>query len=136
MVNWSRTPFRHFKTSVSIKVTPPALVFDYLLRLSSHPSCFPLPPRAHPPTHTQINDFSQLEQIISNLKAEISRVAGVETVERDLIVSATGFKSDAVNLDIQAHLRVTEEDEGGSRIKTAVVSAIARSIAADSASLK
>ena len=84
----------------------------------------------------KINDFSQLEQIIANLKAGISRVPGVETAERDLIVSATGFKSDAVVLDIQAHLRVTEEDEGGSRTKTAVVSAIARSIAADSASLK
>ena len=45
----------------------------------------------------------------------------------DLIVSATGFKSDSVNLDIEAHLRCSTDRKEG-ELRTLVVGSIAKAI--------
>ncbi len=44
-----------------------------------------------------------------------------------MIVSATGFKSDSVNLDIEAHLRCSTDRQEG-ELRTQVVGAIAKAI--------
>jgi hypothetical protein len=57
----------------------------------------------------------------------VSQLFGVETGERDLVVSATSFKNDAVTIDIEAHLKTTQAMKEG-ELKTAVIATIAKCI--------
>lgn len=72
--------------------------------------------------------FSKLlGKIIDTIKADLSMLHFVETADRDLVVSATSFKSDAVVIEIDAHLRISEALKEG-ELKTAVISSIAKCI--------
>jgi hypothetical protein len=66
-------------------------------------------------------------QIIDSIKYDVSQLFGVETGERDLVVSATSFKNDAVTIDIEAHLKTTQAMKEG-ELKTAVIATIAKCI--------
>lgn len=57
----------------------------------------------------------------------MSQLFGVETGERDLVVSATSFKNDAVTIDIEAHLKTSQAMKEG-ELKTAVIATIAKCI--------
>ena len=65
--------------------------------------------------------------IIDTIKYDISQLYGVETLERELVVSATSFKNDMVTIDIETHLKISEKVKEG-ELKTAVIAAIAKCI--------
>ena len=96
VVNWSRTPYRLFKSSVAISIT----------------------------------ELSNLPGIINSIRANLAAVKGIETDQRDLLVSASGFKDGKIIVDIEAHfMNEYGDEELLSAMKTEAVEAIARAIA-------
>jgi small-conductance mechanosensitive channel len=90
VINWSRTPYRLFKTTVNLKES----------------------------------NIHLLPEIINNLKLTLSTDEDIETENRDLIVSATGFNSGNIVIEIHARLK-GNNDQKISMIKTKVVDKIA-----------
>ena len=74
----------------------------------------------------EINSFIfYIGLIINTIRSDVSQLSGVETVERDLVVSASSFQKDMVTIDIEAHLQTTNALKEG-ELKTAVIAAIAK----------
>lgn len=94
VINWSRTPYRLFKTVITVKES----------------------------------NISLLPSIIQSIKETLREDDGVESQQRDLIVSATGFNSgSAVVVEINARLKGNNDHEI-SLVKTRVVDKIASSV--------
>ena len=74
-----------------------------------------------------INLYTYTGNIIDTIKYDISQLYGVETNERELVVSATAFKNDMVTIDIETHLKISEKVKEA-ELKTAVIAAIAKCI--------
>jgi len=89
-INWSRTPYRLFKTTVTVS----------------------------------IKDYNVLGDLISSIKTRISELDGGEIMYRDLLVSATGFKANSVDISIEAHLK-TSDSQGAALLTTNVIRAVA-----------
>lgn len=89
IINWSRTPYRLFKTSIVISLA----------------------------------ELNQLPKLVNDIKDHLRSVNGVEVSERDLLVSAGGFKEGKIIIDVEAHLRASTELEA-SKVKTYVVNEI------------
>jgi small-conductance mechanosensitive channel len=68
-----------------------------------------------------LDDLLALPGVISALKDKIASIDGVESKQRSVVVSATGFK-DAKNviIEISCHLAASSEEEAGD-LKTQVV---------------
>lgn len=63
--------------------------------------------------------------LINTIRTDVSQLSGVETLERDLVVSASSFQRDMVTIDIEAHLKTSDALKEG-ELKTAVIAAIAK----------
>ena len=93
IINWSRTPFRLFKTTLVIS----------------------------------IGDLKELPKLVNDINDRIRKVQGVEVSQRDLIVSASGFKESKIMIDIELHISASNEIEA-SKVKTDVVSEISEAL--------
>ena len=81
-------------------------------------------------THFTTNDSNKFVLfsvgfLINTIRKDVSELSGVETLERDLVVSASSFQKDMVTIDIEAHLKTSDALKEG-ELKTAVIAAIAK----------
>ena len=67
IINWSRTPFRLFKTQLNISLA----------------------------------ELQALPKIVSAIQSRLRGLEGIETSERDLLVSASAFKDGKIVIDIE-----------------------------------
>lgn len=86
IVNWSRTPYRLFKTSIAVVVP----------------------------------NLQGLKNLVQKIRDKLLEVSDIENKDRDVIVAATGFKDNKVIIDVDLHLRSTNEARCA-EIKTEVV---------------
>jgi small-conductance mechanosensitive channel len=93
VINWSRTPYRHFKTTVSISNS----------------------------------SLKALPVLINELKAELGKLEGIESKDRELIVAASGFENDKIIIEISLHF-VSSNSEETARLRTSATDLISRVI--------
>ena len=70
-----------------------------------------------------LDDMKQLNHLISNIRLKLSQLNKVETVRRNLIVAATGFKDNKVVIDVEVHMLSNNDIECG-EIKTQIIDII------------
>lgn len=90
IINWSRTPYRLFKTQLNIG----------------------------------LSELQALPKIVSTIQTRLGALEGIETSERDLLVSASAFKDGKIVIDIEAHCKNDSEEKLAS-LRTKMVNVIA-----------
>ena len=89
VLNWSRTPYRLFKTQVNVP----------------------------------LESLKNLSVIINNLTSQLKMLEGVESQQRNLLVSASGFDKDKIIIDICLHFSSSGQEET-SKIRTNITNLI------------
>ena len=89
IVNWSRTPYRLFKTSIAVAVP----------------------------------NLQGLHTLVQKIRGKLLEVSDIESSHRDIIVAATGFKDNKVIVEIDIHLKSTNEIRCA-EIKTEVINLV------------
>lgn len=70
-----------------------------------------------------LEDMKQLSHLISNIRLKLTQLNKIETVQRNLIVAATGFKDNKVIIDVEVHMLSNNDIECG-EIKTQIIDII------------
>jgi len=71
-----------------------------------------------------IEQLPLLPETINRVKTRLTKEEGVESIERDVIVAASGFKEGKILIEVSCHL-VTSNDVDSGRLRTRVVDIIA-----------
>jgi small-conductance mechanosensitive channel len=77
VLNWSRTPYRNFETSVNVP----------------------------------LSSLNSLPTFVNDLKVALKAMPGVESSQREIVVSASGFESSSIIVDISMHFESSSSTE-------------------------